>query len=448
MTATARVRVEEEVVRRAVSSGSSNCRAFVPGYTFTLSDHPDATVNADYALTRVEHVIDATSGESQDATFEYLNRFRCIAKAMPYHPPRLTPRPRVLGDQTAVVVGTSGQEIYTDAKGRVKVQFHWDRLGKSDENSSCWIRVSQAWAGKTWGSIHIPRIGQEVVVSFLEGDPDRPLITGRVYNGSIPVPYTLPDNATQSGIKSRSSLKGESENFNELRFEDKKGSEQIFFHAEKDFLREVENNDTLVVGVDGSSSLVDGNQTITVYKDRTETVKTGNETVTIEKGNRTVTVKEGNDKHEVSKGKRDIIVESDDTTVINTGNRSVTVKTGNDTHEVKTGNRTVTVDTGNDSHTVKTGNRTVEVSMGNDSLTVKMGNQTTKVSLGASSTEAMQSITLKVGGNSITIDQSGITLKGMMIKLQGSIEVQVQGTMVQINGDGMLKMQGAITMIN
>jgi type VI secretion system secreted protein VgrG len=139
----------------------------------------------------------------------------------------------VQGPQTAVVVGKVGEEIYTDEYGRVKLQFHWDRYGGSDENSSCWVRVAQVWAGKNWGAMHIPRIGQEVVVDFLEGDPDRPIVTGRVYNADQLPPYTLPANMTQSGIKSRSSKGGSGENFNEIRFEDKKGDEQVYIHAEK-----------------------------------------------------------------------------------------------------------------------------------------------------------------------------------------------------------------------
>src|SRR5690606_4252061 len=137
-------------------------------------------------------------------------------------PERITPRPVVQGPQTAIVVGKSGEEIWTDEFGRVKVQFHWDRYGKSDENSSCWVRVAQVWAGGKWGGMHIPRMGQEVIVEFLEGDPDRPIITGRVYNADNMPPYALPDDKTQSGLKSRSSKGASSDNFNEIRFEDKK----------------------------------------------------------------------------------------------------------------------------------------------------------------------------------------------------------------------------------
>jgi type VI secretion system secreted protein VgrG len=303
----------------------------------------------------------------------------------------MTPKPFVQGTQTAVVVGPSGQEIFTDKYGRVKVQFHWDRLGKNDADSSCWLRVGSIWAGKGWGAVHIPRIGQEVIVAFEEGDPDRPIIIGSVYNADMMPPYTLPDNMTQSGIKSRSTLKGTADNFNELRFEDKKGSEQVYFHAEKDFDRVVENNDTLKVG---SSKAEDGSQTIEIWKNRTETVKQGNETVTIEQGNRTVSVNQGNDEHNV-----------------------------------------------------KQGNRSVVINMGNDSLAIKMGNQTTKLDMGASSTEAMQSITLKVGQNSITIDQTGVTIKGMMVSIEGQVQTTVKGLMTQVQGSAMTQIQGGITMI-
>jgi type VI secretion system secreted protein VgrG len=271
------------------------------------------------------------------------------------------------------------------------VQFFWDREGKKDENSSCWIRVAEVAAGKNWGAVFHPRIGQEVVVEFLEGNPDRPIITGLVYNAEQMPPYELPTNQTQSGFKSRSSKNGGTENFNELRIEDKKGSEEIYFHAEKDFNRVVENNDTLKVG---SPKADDGSQTIEIYKDRTETVKTGNEKITIEQGN-----------------------------------RDVIVKMGNDTHAVKMGNRDVQID------------------MGNDSLTIKMGNQTTKLNLGASSTEAMQSITLKVGQSKITLDQMGVTIEGMMISVKGQVQTQIQGTMTQISGSAMTQVSGGITMI-
>ncbi len=207
------------------------------------------------------------------------------------------------GPQNALVVGPGGEEIWCDKYGRVKVQFYWDRYGKKDENSSCWIRVSHPWAGGTWGMVALPRIGQEVLVDFLEGDPDRPIITGRVYNADQMPPYALPANKTQTGTKTRSSKGGGPANFNEIRFEDKKGSEQLYIHAEKNQDIEVENDETHSVGHDRSKTIghdetthvkhdrtetVDNNETITIHGNRTETVDR-NETITIHQ-NRTETV--------------------------------------------------------------------------------------------------------------------------------------------------------------
>ena len=204
---------------------------------------------------------------------------------IPYRPPLTAPRPLIRGPQTAMVTGPAGEEIWTDKYGRVKVQFHWDREGKRDEKSSCWVRVSQAWAGPGFGGIHVPRIGQEVIVEFLEGDPDRPLVTGRVYNAQAMPPYGLPASATQSGIKSNSTKGGGGSN--ELRFEDKKGQEQVWLHAQKNEDIVVENDKTENVGHDETIGIgndrtetVGHDETMTVANNRTRNVGV-NETVTI-----------------------------------------------------------------------------------------------------------------------------------------------------------------------
>src|SRR4029453_17173961 len=184
----------------------------------------------------------------KESHLSYQNEFSCIEVATPFRPARTTPRPVMHGVQTAKVVGPAGEEIFVDEYGRVKGQFHWDREGKWDENSSCWIRISQDWAGKNWGIVSIPRIGQEVIVSFLEGDPDQPVITGRVYNAEQMPPYALPANRTQSGIKSRTSVGGTPDNFNELRFEDKRGAEEIYLHAEKNWTIHVKDGESKTVG--------------------------------------------------------------------------------------------------------------------------------------------------------------------------------------------------------
>ncbi|MGH9432858.1 MAG: type VI secretion system Vgr family protein [Terriglobia bacterium] len=247
----AKIRMQEEEVNCIISSGSSVCRAFTSGYKFELTDYYRADMNISYVLTEIQHTASVggsyTTGGSGEG-YHYSNHFTCIPATVPFRPPRVTPKPFVQGPQTALVVGQSGEEIYVDNYGRVKVQFYWDRIGKKDENSSCWIRVSQPWAGKGWGAVWIPRIGQEVVVSFLEGDPDRPLITGRVYNAEVMPPYELPANQTRSTFMSRSSKGGGTANYNELRFEDKKGSEQIFLNAEMDMDHRVEHDSREYIG--------------------------------------------------------------------------------------------------------------------------------------------------------------------------------------------------------
>jgi type VI secretion system secreted protein VgrG len=262
-------------------SGSGNARGLAVGALFSLEGHPRDDQNREYLVVSAVYHIAETDYESgvSHAEADISVHFEAIPSQQPYRSPPTTHKSRVAGPQTAIVVGKAGEEIYTDSYGRVKVQFHWDRLGKRDENSSCWVRVSQAWAGKNWGSMHIPRIGQEVVVDFLEGDPDRPLITGRVYNAAEMPPYDLPANQTQSGIKSRSSKGGSPANFNEIRFEDKMGSEMLTIHAEKDQEISVEHDESHSVGHDRSKT-VGHDETTSVTHDRTETVG-NNETITI-----------------------------------------------------------------------------------------------------------------------------------------------------------------------
>jgi type VI secretion system secreted protein VgrG len=273
----AKTRMQEEETTQLLATGSSNCRGFVSGFRFDLEGHSRRDMNKSYVLTEVHH--SASEGESyydESASDEeqYSNSFTCIPHSVPFRPVRITPKPFVQGPQTAVVVGKSGEEIWVDKYGRVKVQFHWDREGKKDENSSCWVRVSQPWAGKNWGAMWIPRIGQEVIIDFLEGDPDQPIITGRVYNAEQMPPYGLPDNQTRSTFMSRSSKGGGSANYNEIRFEDKKGSEQIFLNAEKDMDHRVENDSREFIGND-RHLIVKANQLEKVGGDRHEQVTGG-----------------------------------------------------------------------------------------------------------------------------------------------------------------------------
>jgi type VI secretion system secreted protein VgrG len=250
----------------------TDARGLFPGGLFTLAEHPRDDQNRKYLITGAVYQIngsDYTSGNGA-GPLDVDCLLTAVGNEYPYRPLAITARPVVQGPQTAMVVGKAGEEIWTDKYGRIKVQFHWDRLGKEDENSSCWVRVSQSWAGKGWGAMSVPRIGMEVIVSFLEGDPDRPLVTGCVYNSDAMPPYGLPAEQTKSTIKSNSSKGGEG--FNELRFEDKKGSEEVFMQAEKDFNRVVKNNDTLKVGFEVADQ---GDQTIGIKHD--QVVEIGND---------------------------------------------------------------------------------------------------------------------------------------------------------------------------
>jgi type VI secretion system secreted protein VgrG len=356
-----------------VLRGSSACSGFRAGAKFTLTDHSRAEVNASYYLKWVSFRVG-------QATL-YTNSFQALPSTVVFRPTPTTPRARIYGSQTATVVGKSGEEIWTDSYGRIKVKFNWDQAPAKDETASCWIRVSQTWAGKAWGSIFIPRIGMEVIVSFLEGNPDRPIVTGCVYNATQTVPYALPGDQTKSTIKSNSSKGGGG--FNEIRFEDKKSSEEIFVQAQKDL-------------------------NITVLNDRTETI-TNNRTTTISKKNETL--------------------------IVDKGNRTVQVNTGNETHEVK-GTRSVTV-TGNETHTDKanfdhkvSGNFTLKVD-GNisieatGSVSIKSGTSfanTAGTSMTNKSGTTMEnnagvSLTNK-GAASQTVDGGGmLTLKGGMVKI-------------------------------
>jgi type VI secretion system secreted protein VgrG len=310
----ARTRIEELQSEWEVAEGSTNTQLFAAGKLFKLDAYKRKDQNREHLLLRTEYSLKmetdtaagTKAGETESVVGVFFEcKFRAISSQRPFRPARITPRPTVKGPQTALVVGKSGEEIWTDKFGRVKVQFYWDRLGKKDENSSCWLRVAQVWAGKNWGAMHIPRIGQEVIVEFLEGNPDCPIITGRVYNGEQLVPYGLPANQTQSGLKSRSTKEGDAEKFNELRFEDKKGEEQIYFHAEKNFDRVVENSDTLKVGFEKKDP---GDQTIDIYNNRTTTLEKGNETLTIKEGNSVEKIDKGNDELTIAKGNLTITI--------------------------------------------------------------------------------------------------------------------------------------------
>jgi type VI secretion system secreted protein VgrG len=258
-----KVRLESITYDAKLGQGRSNCRRLTPGFTYSLSEHIQDDLNKSYLITETTHwgeqtqSLEIDAGAGNDGKI-YENSFQCIPADVPYRPPKMTPQPIVHGIQTAIVVGPKGEEIYTDEFGRVKVQFHWDREGKSDEKSSCWIRVSHPWAGGNWGGMFLPRVGQEVIVDFIEGDPDRPIITGRLYNGEKKPPYELPSEKTKSVIISNSSKGGGGSN--EIRFEDKKGEEEFYIHAQKDKNIKIENNRGVIIGVNDDLDVKSGDK--------------------------------------------------------------------------------------------------------------------------------------------------------------------------------------------
>ena len=287
--------LEQHRATKTVGLGQSRCRRLAPGRRFVLEDHPDHTLNQPYAVLRVEHD-GATSADSRmpwrgrrpeasgDPLLEgapgeafYRNRFSCLPADVAARPRR--PRRRLQQVmETATVVGPAGEEIHTDEYGRIKVQFHWDRKGRRNERSSCWIRTMQPWAGASWGFQFIPRVGMEVVVMFAGGDTDRPMVSGCAYNGVLPPPYPLPMNKTRSGIRTSSSPGGQGSN--ELRFEDAAGREQIYLHAQRDLDEVVGNSHTRVVGGD-ETLRVDGSRSLEVAEDFVRAVH-GSEVVTID----------------------------------------------------------------------------------------------------------------------------------------------------------------------
>ena len=369
----ASIRMQELQSAYNVSRGGGLTRFLLPGGKFELSDFPREDQNREYLLTQIQHQIvadDYTPGKVS-YTPVYQCTFRAIPSDSQFRSLRSTAQPQISGPQTAMVTGPSGEEIHTDPHGRVKVQFHWDRDGSYNENSSCWVRVSQNWAGKKWGAFFLPRVGQEVIVEFLEGDPGRPIITGRVYNGENKPPYDLPSEKTKSTIKSNSSKGGGG--FNEIRFEDKKDEEQLFIHAQK-------------------------NMDVRVLNDHYELVK--------------------NDQH--------YIVENDQRTHVQ-NNRSETVdqdhmeEIGKDRHVKVAGKEAKEV---GDSLSLTVKGDMIEVFKSNHSEETT-GNYYLK-SAGTVVIESMQGVTIKCGGSAVVVDQGGVTIKG-------TGTVTLDGPLVNIN---------------
>ena len=275
----ARIRMEEAGAPGQRAFGAGNLRGITVGSTFTLSRHPQHKANADWLVIATSLSLRENSHAAGGDAYSCHCQFQLQPANNTFRSPQSQPKPLTTGPQTAIVTGPAGEEIYTDQYGRVKVSFHWNRYCSKDQNSSCWVRVSSPWAGSNFGGIAVPRIGQEVIVDFENGDPDKPLITGRVYNALNMPPWDLPANMTQSGIKTRSTLGGAAGaglkdgagDTNVLRFEDKKGQEQLWLHAQKDQLTEVEKDEDKWVGQD-RRKVIDRDEFNTIHRDRTEIV--------------------------------------------------------------------------------------------------------------------------------------------------------------------------------
>ena len=448
----ARIRLEEYNAEQELIHAEGNARGLTPGTFFSLSNHSRADQNREYLLVSATYDIRELDCESTaEPKGEHV--FRCslssIPSTVPFRSRSITPKSRVHGAQTAVVVGKSGEDIWTDQYGRVKLRFRWDREGKPGENASCWVRVAQASAGAGWGVVHIPRIGDEVIVEFLEGDPDRPIVTGRVYNAYNEPPYELPMNQTQSGIRSKSSPEGTYDSFNELRFEDQRGEEQVYLQAQRNFDTYVKNDETHVVDHNRTKSVrnsetttIGGTRSETVGADEMITVKgartgvvEGDETLTIN-GAHAETV--GGDETLTVKGTRTETVEGDETLAVN-GAHTVKVAT-NETITID-GGRTETV--ASDESITINGARTTTVAS-SDATTVNggrchsvAGNDEYAIS-GKFVVNAGQGLELKVGGGSIGIDPAGnVTIKGLMVRVKGS-------GMVDVNASGILSLFGSM----
>jgi type VI secretion system secreted protein VgrG len=366
-----KIRLQELLAQHKVIKAEGVTRGLASGHLFTLTNSGNPDQDREYLVVSAAYELQADPYESvptPEATKPCQVHIAAIDAQQSYRAPRVTPKPVVRGPQTAIVVGPSGEEIYTDQYGRVKCHFHWDRHDNADENSSCWIRVAQGWAGKKWGALYLPRIGQEVIVDFLEGDPDQPIVTGRVYNGANMPPYTLPDNKTMSTLKSLSSKGGDG--FNEFRFEDKKGEEQIFLHAER-------------------------NQDLRVKNDAFEWI--------------------GNERHLIVKNKQFEQVEGEKHLIVKSGDGG-----SGDQFEKVEGEKHQEVQ---QDHNQKVGG-TLSIKVDGD-MQEKVGGShaldaSSEIHLKAGMSVVIQAgseLTLKVGGNFISINSTGVTIQGSTVKI-------------------------------
>lgn len=418
----ARVRMEAEAIRHDRWRGASSVKTLGTGFTFKLTEHADSATNQEYLVTDTVHYLQVASDvadsemrhdlkpKNMDFPEEmegdaYANVFGAIRKSDQFRAPLITPWPEISGLHTALVVGPDGEEIHTDEYGRIKVQFHWDRIGEKNDNSSCWVRVVTPWSGKNWGMVAVPRMGQEVVIQFEEGDPDRPICTGMLYNKDTMPPYNYPDDRTQLGIRTDSSKDvQDAKAYNELMFDDKGGEELMRIQAQKDHQMLVKNKSVVTIGldeVDAGAHDEDGCLSQVVRQHVTETILEGDHYFTVETGSQEIEIK--TDKIQTIERDHKKTITGDDITTVESGDMSIAVNTGNMTTDVSAGMITIT---------------------------------------------AAMEILLEVGGSSIKIDNSGVTIKGPIIKIEAEAMAEMKSPMTTVKGDGMLTLKGGLTLIN
>ncbi|WP_423381299.1 type VI secretion system tip protein TssI/VgrG [Burkholderia sp. LMG 32019] len=463
-----RVRLEEQQAEHERASADTDVRGVAPGYLFTLEHCPRADQNREYLIVRCQYRFQENAYASDPGAEAVVHQTMMLVQpsSLPYRSPRDTPRPRTNGPQTATVVGPPGEEIWTDQYGRIKLQFRWDRYGQSNQDSSCWVRVSSPWAGGGFGGVQIPRVGDEVVVDFLNGDPDEPIVTGRVYNGEKMPPWGLPGSATQSGLLSRSSPGGTTDHANAFRFEDKKGAEQLWMHAERNFDAETELDHSLSVG-NNHTHTVGNDETMQVKNNRQRSVGQ-NETVNI--GQNRIAQIGANETHGVV-GNRTRTVGQNETVTI-TANRDATVGGAHTETVAKAKTETIgeakTLNVGQmyqttsqdmktlvaSTHTEEIGTRTSTIA---NAHTHTVGGEHT-VNVGANHTTNVQhqvtvnagdQLALVCGNSSIVMKSDGtIKIQGVNVTSTGTNSHSVNGKTVTSSATAEHTVEGAVLKLN
>ena len=464
-----KLRVQMLEFSHCLYQGTSTVTTLTPGFSVELKNHHAAKFNKKFIIYAVEHFYDP----STKSGFDYKNEFVIFEKDVEFRPIRKTPKPKVMGTETAVVVCPSNEEIYRDKFASIKVHFPWDQKGKDKDtdDSSCWIRVLQTQAGNGWGFLFIPRKGQEVIVSFLNGDPDKPLIVGCVYNDKF-VPAYPESEAMKSSLKSVTFTN--EEGFNEMRFNDEKDKEEIFVHAQKDVNIEIENsrttlikesNDTLELQKGSRSITLDaegddpanhtvylkkGNSEITMDEgDRTFTIKKGNETITLEEGNRSVTLNKGNEEITLKEGNCTVTLSKGDLTCDITGNCTLTVSKD---LKIKV-DGAINIESGKDT-TIKSG-AALSSESGTDfkikagtALSAESGTDLKAKSGTAFQAESGLGMTVKAGLDLEASANMNLSLKAnMAAEMQGTLSAKIQGTMTDVMGNGTVNVKGGMVMV-